>query len=250
MPILCFAGKGGTGKTSFAALVLKLLVDRGRSKILAVDANPSANLSQTLGVALPKTIGDVVSEEFKGNLEELPPGLDRRSFLGDLMLKTLSKEQAFDLLVMGRVEAKGCYCLINELLAEVIDDLSKSYDYILMDMEAGLEHISRGTARKADIMVIMTDPSKMGLQTAKAIQGLTDKAQMRLKSVYLVGNMFPTEDPSYKILEGLGIEIAGIVPMDPNVVSFNLQGRSLLEIPSDSPALAATEKTMGKMGLL
>jgi CO dehydrogenase maturation factor len=250
MPILCCVGKGGTGKTVFTALMLRLLIEAGRKNILVIDADPATNLPDALGVHVPKTVGEVVNEEFKGSVSEIPSTMDKRAFLESLIFKTLLERDDFDLLAMGRVEGEGCYCLINDLITDIVDSLSKNYDYILMDMEAGLEHISRRTARDADIMIILTDPSKMGLQTAKRIYELAKKVHIKFKRVYLVGNMFPDEEESMKLLEGLDIEIAGIVPLDQNVVSFNLWGKPLIELPAGSPALEATKDVLGKIGLL
>lgn len=248
--IVSISGKGGSGKTVLAALLLKALLE-GKNDILAVDADPATNLHQVLGVNIKRTVGDIVAqlkEKIIG--DELPPEVDKRSFLERLILETLVETEHFDLLSMGRIEAEGCYCLINALLADIVDSLSKFYGYVLMDMEAGLEHISRRTNRGVDVMLIVTDPSKMGFQTAERIYKLAQKVRINFGRVYVVGNMFP-EDPEFRsALEGIGIEVAGIIPIDPNISAFNLSGRSLLEIPDNSPAIVAARQVASTIGLV
>jgi CO dehydrogenase maturation factor len=251
MTILSVSGKGGAGKTVLTALMLKVLLNRGKSNILVVDADPSTNLPETLGVEVERTVGDVVNVEFKGKVErdELPPEVDKKAFLEGLILQTLAEQPSFDLLAMGRLEGEGCYCLVNHLLTDIIDRLSGGYELVLMDMEAGLEHVSRRTDRDADIMLIVTDPSKMGFQAAMRIHEIAQKVHIKFRRMCLVGNMFPDDESLRLQLNTLGMEVVGIVPSDPNVASFNLQGKPLLDLPDDSPAVLAVEQIVDRLNL-
>lgn len=251
--VVAVAGKGGTGKTVLTALILKLLLKHNERKILVVDADPATNLPDVLGISLEKTVGMGANElKKKIGSDEIPPGVDKKGLLEGLIMQTLVEAPAFDLLAMGRTEGEGCYCLVNTLLTDIIDTLSKNYDLTLMDNEAGLEHLSRRTDRDVDIMIVVTDPSKMGFETAKRVMDLAREVHIKFQKIYLVGNMFPagTEETLQKKAESLGIELGGIVPVDPNVSNFGIEGRPLLELPDDSPAVVAIEKILEKIGLL
>ncbi|MBS7629035.1 ATP-binding protein, partial [Candidatus Bathyarchaeota archaeon] len=158
----------------------------------------------------------------------------------------------FDLLAMGRSEGEGCYCSVNYLLASIIDSISRNYDLTIMDMEAGLEHLSRRTDRDVDVMLIVTDASKMGFQTASRIREVAEKVHIDFKSMFLVLNQFKSGNEEYwrRIAEEIGFELIGIIPVDPNVEYYNLVGRSLLELPGDSPAYLSVVKMVERLGLL
>jgi len=191
--VVAFTGKGGTGKTVLTALALKLLLKQGRKNLLIVDADPATNLPDVLGIKIDKTVGMVATELKKkiGEADQIPPDIDKKSLLEGLILQTLVETPQFDLLAMGRTEGEGCYCLVNNLLTHIIDTLSKNYALTLMDMEAGLEHLSRRTDRDVDILIVVTDPSKMGIETARRIKELAKEVHIKFHKIYLVGNMIP-----------------------------------------------------------
>jgi CO dehydrogenase maturation factor len=250
--VLAISGKGGVGKTTLAALMLKLLTEKKQKNILAIDANPDSNLSNLLGIApAKKTVGEV-TDELRKSLEkgEVPPNVIKRDLLEYRIFDILEETPNFDLLVMGRTEGEGCYCLLNKLLTDIIDTLSKNYDLTLMDEHAGLEHLSRRTDRDVDVMVIVTDPSSMGFQTARRIKELAREVHIEFKKVYLVGNKFEPElEPMLRDEAGkIGVEYAGYLPHDDNILNYNLEGRPLLELPPESPALLATKKILMWMG--
>ncbi len=251
--VIAVSGKGGVGKTSTTALILKTLIDSGVKSILVVDANPDSNLPEVLGVEVQKTVGDVTNELKKAiDRGELPPMLSKRDLLEFKVFEVLKELSEFDLLVMGRTEGEGCYCMVNDVLTEVVDTLSKNYAITLMDMEAGLEHLSRRTDRDVDYMLIVTDLSKMGFLTASRIKKLAGEVHIQFKRIFLVGNRFPLdkEDLLHKYAEEIGVEPLGIIPYDENIAHFNLEGIPLLKLPSDSPALLAVKDLVKKMGLI
>ncbi len=251
--VVSVSGKGGTGKTTIAALTLKLLIGNTNRNVLVVDADPATNLPDVLGVRVNKTIG-MVEGEFRKRLEggSIPPAVTKKDLLEAWVYGALSEGDRFDLLAMGRSEGEGCYCMVNHLLTQIVDTLSRNYDVTLMDMEAGLEHLSRRTDRDVDVMLIVTDPSKMGLQTAARIRDLAKEVHIGFKRMFLLGNQFQPEMEGElrKQVEGVGLELAGVVPNDPNVAAYNLLGRSLLELPSDSPAVKAVGRIVREIGLL
>jgi len=251
--VIAVSGKGGVGKTTITALMLRALIDMGIKSILVVDADPASNLPDVLGVKIGKTVGEVTNELKKAiDRGELPPLLSKRDFLEFKVFEVLNELPDFDLLVMGRTEGEGCYCMVNDVLTEVVDALSRNYAITLMDMEAGLEHLSRRTDRDVDYMIIVTDPSKMGFMTASRIKNLASEVHIEFKNIFLVGNKFSLDQENllYKYANEIGVEPLGIVPYDENVFHFNLEGVSLLKLPDDSPALRAVKNIVKKMNLV
>lgn len=251
--VLSVSGKGGSGKTTVAALMLKHLIESGNRTILVIDADPATNLPDVLGVKTDKTVG-MVEDELRNKLEksEIPPTVTKKELLEGQIHSILAETQGFDLLAMGRSEGEGCYCSVNYLLTSIIDSISKNYDLTLMDMEAGLEHVSRRTDRDVDIMVIVTDPSKMGLQTASRIRELADEVHIGFKKMYLIGNQFPPEAEGELRARAaeIGLELAGVVPRDDKVSAFNVAGKPLLDLPADSPAFTAICEINERIGLV
>lgn len=249
--VISVSGKGGVGKTAVTALLLKLLV--GKGSVLAVDADPATNLPDVLGVRVEKTVGMVVDELRKkiqhGNLAST---ISREGILEAWIYEVLVETDSFDLLAMGRTEGEGCYCSVNYMLTKIVDSLSRNYDYTLMDMEAGLEHLSRRTDRNVDLMLIVTDPSKMSLETAKRIKELTEEVHIEVKRIALIGNNFPPDlngslrDKASQI----GLELVGVIPPDPKIMEYNIQGRPLLELPINSPSLNALRNIAERLGIL
>ena len=172
--IITVSGKGGVGKTTFVVLLLKALIENDQNKdILVVDADPDSNLPDLLGIKVSRneTVGGI-AYNLKKQIEKgtIPPITTKKEILESNLFAILKEDEKFDLLTMGKTDGSGCYCFVNQLLTGIIDTLSKNYDITLMDMEAGLEHLSRRTARDLDIMIIVTDPSQMGMKTAERIK--------------------------------------------------------------------------------
>ena len=246
---LSISGKGGSGKTTFTALLLKNLVEYGNyNSILVIDGDPAANLPDVLGVQVEKTVGDVI-DEYRRRVaigETFPPHVFEAK-----VFEALIETPKFDLLVMGKTEGKGCYCYVNAVLAQIVQTLMENYDLIIFDMEAGLEHIARRVDTFVDMLVIITDPSKMGFSTTEKIVEMVRKSEdIKIRDVYVVGNKFDSEEPVKKLAEKLGIGFGGVIPYDENVQKFNLEGKPLLELPSDSPAVKAVREIAKRLGLL
>lgn len=250
--VISVSGKGGVGKTTVAALLLKLLLKDPDSSILVVDADPSTNLPDVLGVKVERTVGMVVDElRKKISNGGLSPTISKEDLLEAWIYEVLVETPKFDLLAMGRSEGEGCYCMVNHMLTKILDAISKNYDVTLMDMEAGLEHLSRRTDRDVDIMLVIADPTKMGLRTALRIKELAKEVHISFKEMFLVGNKVPREleGPFSKEAESLGLKLAGTIPPDQNVLNYSLLGKSLLNLPEDTPALKAMKKILAKLNL-
>lgn len=244
--IIAVSGKGGTGKTVISSFLVKILSEK-KSDILAIDADPDANFADALGVRAEKTIGNI-REDILKNRDKLPPMQSWRSKLEyDVMGITVETDK-FDMLVMGRPEGQGCYCPVNHVLREIIDTIAKNYDYVIIDAEAGLEHLSRRTTQDVDIMLVVTDPSKRGITTAQRIKELSEHLEIKFKGLYLIANRTPPkqEDKIREYAKEMGLEVIGSIPEDEKVSEYDFEGRPLIEL-KDSKALNAVEKIVEKL---
>ena len=252
--VIATSGKGGVGKTTFIALLLKVLADSGKN-ILVIDCDPAANLPDMIGISVMRkdTVGGKTAK-LKEQISrgQIAPQMGKKEVLEKEIFDVLIETKNFDLLTMGCSEGPGCYCFANSLTTQILDTLSKNYDLTLMDMEAGLEHLSRRTTRDVDVMVIVTDPSRMGLQTAKRIKELSKEVGIAFKRTYLVGNKFTPEmnDLLEETAQEMGVEFLGIIPLDEELAQYNLEGRSLFDLADESPPVEAVRMMAKKMKLI
>ncbi|TFG05784.1 MAG: ATP-binding protein [Promethearchaeota archaeon] len=252
--VIAVAGKGGVGKTTFSALLLKVISKTGKD-ILMMDCDPDANMPDVLGIPImrDKTVGGkTASLKEKISKGQIPPQVTKDRLLEQDVFEVLQELDDFDLLTMGCSEGPGCYCFANQIVTQILDKLSKNYDITLMDMEAGLEHLSRRTTRDVDTLILVTDASKMGLTTVKRIKELSSEVGLKFKKIFVVGNRFTEELKEYldKAAEESGIEVLGIIPPSDEIAKSNLEGRSLLELPDESPAVRAVHGMAKKLGLI
>lgn len=228
-----------------------MLVKNTEEIILVFDADPVTNLPDVMGVDLVMT-GSQASKDIKDQIEKgaLSPTVPKKYIWQARVFETLFEEEMFGLLAIGRSEGEGCYCYVNNVLTRILDTLTKICSVAILDMEAGLEHLSRRTDRDVDAMLIVTDP-KMGFETARRIRELAKEVYIDVKEIHLIGNRFPErmEDLLLKASDDMGLELAGSVPVNRNVMSFNMAGKPLLEIPDDSPAYLAVEMIDRRIGL-
>lgn len=239
---IAVAGKGGAGKTTFAGLVVRYLLTRGKKPVLAVDADPNSNLHEVLGVAPTTSVGDIC-EDMLGTVQSGDSlGMDKETWMQYQIQGVLVESAGFDLLPMGRPEGPGCYCYANSLIRRYVDVLQSNYPYVVMDNEAGMEHLSRRTTRNLDLLVIMTDPSVRGIRTVGRINELADELDLEIKSRAVVVNR--VEDAMDERLMGeiekLGLTVAGTVPADKLITEQDLSGESLVAM-GDCPATKAAD---------
>ena len=238
---IALAGKGGTGKTTVAAMFVKYLLDQHSGSILAIDADPSANLNLVLGLPLEQTIGDI-REEMLAQVNKIDgsisgqPGMSKFDYLDYEVEYALAEGEQVDLLAMGRPEGPGCYCAVNHILRDIIDRRGRSYDYVIIDNEAGMEHLSRRTTRDVDALYVVTDPTVRGIVAAGRIADLRNELDVNIKHAYLVVNRAQGElSPTLRTaIDGLGIPLAGVIPADPQVTALDAVGRPQVELPDDS----------------
>lgn len=235
---IALAGKGGTGKTTLAGLLIKYLIKNHKTPVLAVDADSNSNLNEVLGVDICGTLGNAREEMKKGNV---PSGMTKDVFMSMKLEQAVVESESFDLVVMGRPEGGGCYCAANSLLTGFLEKLVDNYPYIVMDNEAGMEHVSRLTTKNVDVLLLVTDPSRRGLQAALRIDELARELNIGVGKSYLVINQVkePPSDGFLKLLVDAGVELAGTVPADATVYDFDYQGRPTIQMPEPSPSVQA-----------
>jgi CO dehydrogenase maturation factor len=233
---IALAGKGGTGKTTMAGLLIKYLLKNGKTPILAVDADSNSNLNEVLGVPMCETLGRAREDMKKGNV---PSGMTKDVFMSMKMEQAVTESEGFDLIAMGCPEGAGCYCAANSLLAGFMEKLVDNYPYVVMDNEAGMEHISRLTTKNVDVLLIVADASRRGLQAALRIDGLARELRIGVgRSVILINQV--KEPPSAEVLgliQAAGLEYAGAVPEDGRIYAFDSEGRPTIHVPEDSPSV-------------
>lgn len=246
--VIAVAGKGGTGKTTTACLVTRYLSKSEHTPILAVDADPNSNLGETMGMVIEKTVGDI-REDFMRDPQGLPQGMDKVNYLELLMNQVLIEQKEFDLLVMGRQEGTGCYCMVNNILNRFSEQLSKSYKYLVVDNEAGMEHLSRRTSGQVDMLFLVTDYSLRGLRALKRIHEMSDGLKLNIHNRGIVVSRAPEKlsDAFMKEVDEIGLPILGIIPDDRMLLEFDMERRSLMDLPEESLSVQAVKTMMDKI---
>ncbi len=237
--VIALAGKGGTGKTTTSALLIKYLLNQGMTPVLAVDADANANLNELLDLDVNVTLGEI-RKELKG---DIPQGMSRDQYMEMKIHQSLIEETGFDLMVMGQPDGPGCYCAANQYLAMTMDKLAENYKYIIVDNEAGMEHLSRMNLRSIDYLLIVSDPSARGIMTARRIADITGPLQLEIKNQYLLVNRAPSPVPpalQKKIDEAVGdadMNLAGIISSSDDLIDQELSGASYLQLAEDSAVI-------------
>jgi len=238
---IAVAGKGGTGKTTVSGLIIKYLLEKKMTPILAVDADANSNLNEVLGVEVENSIGGV-REDITKNVGSIPPGMPKDAYLELKVQEILVEANGFDLLVMGRPEGPGCYCYVNNILRKYMDILAKNYRYVVMDNEAGMEHLSRRTTYEVDHLLLVSDTSPRAIRAAAKIKDLAGELELKVKKTYLIINRVPDIElnPILKReIERLNLELLGIVPLDERILEIDLEKEPIFELPDDSGAFRA-----------
>jgi CO dehydrogenase maturation factor len=256
---IALAGKGGVGKTTTAAMVIKYLVQTQTGAILAIDADPSSNLNMVLGLDLDWTVGDIREDllvQVKKSLTaggaamgSLSGGMTKREYLDYEVRTSLAEGERFDLIAMGRSEGAGCYCAVNHNLRDVIDSISKSYRYVIIDNEAGMEHLSRRTTRDVEHLLVVTDPTQRGLVAADRIAGFRNEFDIDIENSHLILNRLNGTMPEalQTRIDEMEISLLGTVPADSQLVEFEFDGRPLVELGDSSPVYQAVAGMMAEI---
>ncbi|MFH0845190.1 MAG: AAA family ATPase [Pseudomonadota bacterium] len=233
------AGKGGTGKTTVAGLLVKYLVDKGKVPVLAVDADSNANFNEVIGLEVKETLGDAREEMKKG----VAAGMTKDVFMEMKLEQAVVEAKGFDLIVMGRPEGPGCYCAANTLLTQYLERLIDNYAYIVIDNEAGMEHISRLTTNNIDLLIVVTDSSRRSIRSAARILELTNELGLNIKRKSLIVNQSNEDENELKEIERTvnqyNLELVGIIPADEKIRYFDLHGIPIIEMDKESKSTRA-----------
>jgi CO dehydrogenase maturation factor len=256
---IALAGKGGVGKTTLAGMIIKYLAQNQTGSILAIDADPSSNLNMVLGLDLEWTVGEIregMLEQVKSSLNNggaamgsLPGGINKRDYLDYHVRSSLAEGSRFDLIAMGRGEGQGCYCAVNHNLREVIDSMSRHYAYVVIDNEAGMEHLSRRTTRDVQHLLIVSDPTQRGLVAAQRIADLRKELDINIEKAYLIINRLQGEMPIglQEFVDKLDIPLLGIIPADAHLAEFEYSGKPLVDMGDASPVYQSVAEMMQKI---
>lgn len=247
---IAIAGKGGTGKTTLAALLIRLLQENRPDKtVLAVDADPNANLNEALGLTVEQTMAEVLEAMKKP--DGVPTGMTKDIFLQYELNRSLVETKHFDLLVMGSPQGAGCYCYPNDLLRRFLEQLGDNYDYMLMDNEAGLEHLSRRVLPEAEILLITSDATARGVRSAGRVREIIENVKLKIERMGLVitrthsGGMGKLDEE----IARTGLEVWGDIPFDPAIMDYDLEGKPLFDLPAESPAVQAALRLYQSLAL-
>lgn len=252
---IAVAGKGGVGKTTLTGLLIQYLTETGKRPILAVDADANSNLNEVLGVEVDMTLGDVREEVARAEMSKnnpIPAGVSKADYMETMFQRCITEDDDFDLLVMGRTQGKGCYCFVNGLLQTQVQKLTPAYKYVVVDNEAGMEHISRGVLPKVDYIILVSDCSRRGVQAAGRIAELTKECGMTPKKMGLIINRAPDgvlNEGTREEIEKQGLDLLGVVPHNDLVYEYDCEGEPTVHLPADSPVRQALKGITEKLGL-
>ncbi len=241
---VALGGKGGTGKTTVAGLLVRYMLAHGMKPVLAIDADSNSNLNDVLGVPLTSTLSDA-REEMKTNV---PTGMTKDIFMQMKLEQSLVEGEGFDLVAMGRPEGPGCYCAANNLLSGLIDRLIKNYDYIVIDNEAGMEHFSRLTQKDIDLLVLVSDPSRRGLAAACRIAGLVRTLPMRVTKTVLVINQVRVQCSWHdEVTRVFGADNIACLPADPLLAEFDRDGKPTATLPESAAVVKEADALFDRL---
>ena len=240
---IAVSGKGGVGKTTVAALLIKVLKEKGNGAVFAIDADPNSCLADYLGLAVEENIGSIREEVIK-NISNIPPGMTKERWINLRVQDCIVESTGIDLIELGRPEGPGCYCYINNLLREYEASVHRNYRYIVIDNEAGMEHLSRRSTQKIDYLLIVSNLTKPGLKAAKRILDLSRELKIVTKNIGLALNFIENQvlEDSSRLIDETGIEVVGRIPVDPFLEEFGFNNNFLLDIPEESVALGAVRE--------
>jgi len=253
--VIAVAGKGGVGKTTLTGLLIKSLCEQKKGPILAVDADANANLNEVLGVEVEATLGSIREEILRSEMAKenpIPVGMTKADYAEIKFNHAIIEEDDFDLLVMGRTQGQGCYCFVNGLLQSQLTKRQSAYPYIVVDNEAGMEHISRGVLPTMDTAILVSDCSRRGVQAAGRIAELIKECDMKPKQMGLIINRAPNgelNDGTKEEIAKQGLDLLGVVPQDDMVYEYDCDGKPTITLPEDSPVKQAMQAIIDKLNL-
>ena len=252
--VIAVAGKGGVGKTTLCGLLIKYLCDQGKTPVLAVDADSNSNLNEVLGVEAKQTLGEIREKMKKASSlkSDVPSNMSKDVYAEQELFASLTEEENFDLLVMGRSQGAGCYCFVNSLLQRQLNSIQDNYPFVVVDNEAGMEHISRGLLSKIDTIILVSDCSRRGIQAAARIAELVEELNIKPEQMGLIVNRAPDgklSEGTREEVENRKLNLFGVVPGDELVYDYDCDGKAIVSLPEDSAIKVAIKEIAEKIGL-
>jgi CO dehydrogenase maturation factor len=246
--VIAVAGKGGIGKTTITGLMIRALKRRGNVPILAVDADSNVNLAETIGFPQGKTVG-AVRENFSSDISNMPPGMAKETLLELKLNEGLIEGEGVDVIAMGRGEGPGCYCPVNNMLRRFLDILAKNYPFVVIDNEAGMEHLSRRILQRIDALLIVSDPTPKGIMTAGRIRDLIKELELSIENSYFTINRIQGKlEPVIEAeIEKHGFKSFYGIPMDKLIYDYDLSLKPLMDLPDESVAVVAVNKILDEI---
>ena len=250
---IAVAGKGGVGKTTTCGMIIDYLCAKQQGPVLVVDADANSNLNEVLGVEVETSLGAIREEMAQAELKKtIPAGMTKAEYAEYKFNSALIEEDDFDMIVMGRTQGKGCYCYVNGVLKTQVDKYAKNYKYIVMDNEAGLEHVARGTLPKVDTMLLLSDCSRRGIQAAARVAEMIDEMDLKPGALGLIVNRAPggiLDDGVKAEIEKHGLNLLGVLPQDDGVYRCDCNGEPSAKLPANNPVKTALKGIMQQLGL-
>ena len=250
---IAVAGKGGVGKTTTCGMIIDYLCAKQQGPVLVVDADANSNLNEVLGVEVDTSLGAIREEMAQAELKKtIPAGMTKAEYAEYKFNSALIEEDDFDMIVMGRTQGKGCYCYVNGVLKTQVDKYAKNYQYIVMDNEAGLEHVARGTLPKVDTMLLISDCSRRGIQAAARVAEMIDEMDLKPGKLGLIVNRAPDgvlDDGVKEEIEKHGLDLLGVLPQDDGVYRCDCNGEPSAKLPASNPVKTALKGIMQELGL-
>ncbi len=252
---IAVAGKGGTGKTTLCGFMIDYLCKTKKTPVLAVDADANSNLNEVLGVEVEQTLGDIREEVARAELavvSPIPTGMTKMDYMNMKFSQALIEDDDFDMLVMGKTQGEGCYCYVNGVLKTQIQRLVGNYKTMVVDNEAGMEHIARGILPKIDTLFLISDCSRRGIQAVGRIAELVDNVSIKAKNVKLIVNRAPNGELTQGVLDEIAkynLDLAGVIPQDDMIFEADGEGVPTATLSDDTPSKKALWEIMGKLGL-
>ena len=250
---IAVAGKGGVGKTTTCGMMIDYLCKKGNGPLLVVDADANANLNEVLGVEADTTLGEIREEMARAEMKgTIPAGMTKADYAEFKFNSALIEEDDFDMLVMGRTQGKGCYCYVNGVLKTQVDKYAKNYSYVVMDNEAGLEHVARGTLPRVDTMLLISDCSRRGIQAVARIAEMIEEMELKPGRMGLIVNRAPggvLDDGIREEIEKHGLNLLGVLPQDEAVYRCDCAGQPSAKLPQNNPVKEALAGILQSIGL-
>ena len=250
---IAVAGKGGVGKTTTCGMIIDYLCKQGKGPLLVVDADANSNLNEVLGVEVDCTLGQIREEMANAELKgTIPAGMTKADYAEFKFNSALIEDDDFDMIVMGRTQGKGCYCFVNGVLKTQVDKYAGNYKYVVMDNEAGLEHVARGTLPKVDTMLLISDCSRRGIQAVARIAEMIEEMELKPAQMGLIVNRAPggvLNDGVKAEIEKHGLKLFGVLPQDEGVYDCDCNGEPSSKLPDTAPMKTALRSVMQSIGL-